>query len=281
MKRFLPILIIIIGFVSCDKINKPYKTEVISLECDTPSFPALNNVLQKYLLEDYTGHTCTNCPRAHAIAAGLKTQMGDTLVLIAIHSGSTARPLTATESCSFDSDFRTAAGNEYTEVFAIPGNPSGMINRTIFGTSRVLASGKWASTLEGITRTPATMGIQIIPEYNNDKACVFVKASLLSDNSKQLRLCVLLTENGIIAPQKDATAGDICNYEHNHMLRASLAPTWGDNLNIAVNGDSQIKGYSVSFNGQPWNKENCHIIAFIYDVDTQEILQVEEVKLVQ
>jgi hypothetical protein len=281
MKKNLLISIILIvamaGIISCDKIEKPYKVETQVVSCDTPAFPALTNVIQKYLLEDYTGHKCPNCPRAQVIASQMKSQMGDTLVLMAIHSGSQARPEEDTGPCSYSTDYRTEVGNEYTNKFKISVYPRGMINRMFFGATQILGDGEWEKNMNSIIRTAPTIGIQIIPEENNGAFCVFVKTTLLSDISDSIRLNVVLIESGMVSPQLDRTV-DSCQYVHNHVLRTGIAPKEGDKLNISLKDDSQIKGYSFKLN-EAWKKENCHIIAFIHNVNTNEILQVEEVKL--
>jgi hypothetical protein len=284
MKKILPVSIIIIiailYIVSCDKISKPYKPVENIVNCDTPSFPALNNVIQKYLLEDYTGHKCQNCPRAQRIAAEIKAQMGDTLILMAIHSGDQAKPEEANGDCSYSTDYRTEVGNKYTEKFNISTYPSGMINRMSFGGKQTFSDSDWKKNLNSVPRIAPAIGIQIIPEYNNTAdACVFVKTTLLSDDSTKMRLSVVLIESGMLSPQKDRTV-DSCQYTHNHVLRTSIASVEGDNLDISRRDDFQIKGYSFKLS-DAWKKENCHIIAFVHDPATNEILQVEEVKLIE
>jgi hypothetical protein len=283
MKKNLSISIIIIiivgiaGVISCDKITKPYKAEQQIVNCDTPAFPALNNVIQKYLLEDYTGHECTYCPRAQRIAARMKTQMGDTLILMAIHTGTQARPKEDDGDCSYSVDYRTAVGDGYAKKFKISSLPSGMINRILFDTKQSFGDAYWETNMASIPRIAPTIGIQIIPEENNGGICVFVKTTLLSDISVPIRLNVLLIESGMVSPQKDGRV-DSCQYVHNHVLRTAIAPVDGDNLDISLKDDFQIKGYSIRLN-EAWKKENCHIIAFIHNANTEEILQVEEIKL--
>lgn len=83
MKKITFIIILLLSILvfntQCDKIEKPYSEK--GNELDTPAFPALQNVIQKYLLEDFTGHLCVNCPQAHAIADEMKTELGDTLIV--------------------------------------------------------------------------------------------------------------------------------------------------------------------------------------------------------
>jgi len=277
LSKYFVIVLIIMGVTSCDKVKKPYMVTKNDMECDTPSFPAVDNFIQKYLLEDYTGQTCNNCPKAHEVIANDLSSMKDTLVVIAIHAGSFARP---DKEGLFTADYRTEAGDAYAKQFNITAYPSGMINRKMFNSSLIVPYGSWKNTLATIPRKPANIGIQIMTELNNDIACIFVKTSLLDNISESLRLCVLLTENNIISPQKNGSKIDT-NYVHNHVLRHSIAPILGDNIELSTKNESVIKGYSIDFKDKVWRKENCHIIAFIYNLDTYEILQVEEVGFVQ
>jgi hypothetical protein len=63
------------------------------------------------------------------------------------------------------------------------------------------------------------------------------------------------------------------------MLRTAITSTWGDVLELSKKDDAAIKAYALLLTGKSWKKENCRIIAYIYDDDTKEILQVEEVEL--
>ena len=291
MKRIIFFLAAAIFVVSCDKIEKPYKIDrEMPVGVDTPSFPPLTDVLQKYLFEDYTGHLCTNCPEGAEILKNLKTVMNDTLVLMAVHAGveNMVRPNPSDQGCSrgYTADYRTTAGNEYAATFNVNANPSGMINRINFAGSPVLkGSTNWVAAMNSVERKAPTMGLQIIPIVRNDTAYIFIKSTLLSAVSSKLRLCAVLVENGIVSPQKNGKAAigsvpNICDYEHNHVLRSSITSTWGDNIELSNPNDTIIKAYGLLLAEKSWRKENCYVIAFIYDEDTKEILQVEEVRLV-
>jgi hypothetical protein len=275
--------VITVSIVSCDKISKPYKTTdegSMKAICDTPSFPALNNVIQKYLLEDFTGHQCPNCPQAQVISADIKAKMKDTLIVMAIHAGYFAEPK-GTGDCSFSADYRTAAGDAYNTAFGISSYPQGMINRTMFGTSQVLERTEWRTTFENLVRTPPSIGMQIetLNAKEDDAVCIFVKTTLLENISDSLRLCVFITEDSIVSPQLKATT-KVCDYVHMHMLRTAVSPIWGDKVSLSAKDDTQIKGYSIQLGDKVRNRANCHVIAFIYaETANREILQVEEVKL--
>ena len=55
-------------FVQCDKIEEPFmEAGDQKVTADTPYFEVKTQFIQKYLLEEFTGHTCLNCPKAHKI----------------------------------------------------------------------------------------------------------------------------------------------------------------------------------------------------------------------
>ncbi|MDY0014672.1 MAG: Omp28-related outer membrane protein [Bacteroidales bacterium] len=291
MKKIILSSLLLIGILvlstRCDKIEKPYKV-TSNNPLDTPAFPVLGNVIQKYLLEDFTGHKCVNCPQAHAIADEMKTDMGDTLIILAIHSGNYARPQTP----PYNADYRTEMGDMITADFNILNYPSGMISRKTFSgdtISSVLSRFNWKLRMASILRQAPNLALQILTSSpSEDSINVFVKTTFLANTNKNLRLYVVLSESGIISAQTNNSSAigptpDIFDYEHKHMLRTSIAPKEG-NI-IATLGtphqanDTLIKGYTLYLIGKPWKLENCSVIAFISDNDTKEILQVEEVEL--
>ncbi len=273
-------LIIALNF-NCDKIEKPYTVTQNTL--DTPDFPALTKPIQKYILEDFTGHLCTNCPQAHLIANEIKEIMGDTLILLAIHSGEQAKPSTN----PYNADYRTDLGDRITDEFGISSYPKGMISRKIFNKERELNRNSWKANANNIEREEPMLGIQIMcTNKTNNSANIFVKTTFLSNINKDLKLFVLLTESGIVSAQKnsDSKIGprpDILDYEHNHILRTHISPIEGNIIATSTSpitkDESIIKGYTLDLKATPWNLDKCTIIAFITDNNTKEILQAEEI----
>jgi hypothetical protein len=109
---------LVIFFSACEKITPPYK-ESKGGGNDT------TGVLKNVLLEDYTGHTCVNCPTAAVIAHDLKNLYGDRLIVMAVHAGYFADP----HPGIFENDYRTQAGNEWNTFFGFQNYPSGLIDR--------------------------------------------------------------------------------------------------------------------------------------------------------
>ncbi|PLX08164.1 MAG: hypothetical protein C0596_07645 [Marinilabiliales bacterium] len=103
-------------------------------------------------------------------------------------------------------------------------------------------------------------------------------------NNRNLSLTVFVLEDHILQWQKDyeAEPEDIEGYEHNHVLRVGMNGPFGesikDNTNNSAVGDILSKSYSVK-KGEDWVIDNCLIVAFVYDTETEEILQAEVLHL--
>ena len=290
MKKISFLLVILafsIGFNSCDKIDEPYLEQSQVAACDTPSFPALSNPIQKVFLEEFTGHTCVNCPQGHKKAADLKDLYGDTLVLMSIHGGSTAEPVAGT---IYTADYRTDAGNELYTSFSVSGNPAGLVNRTSFMGNLVLGVSYWSAAVKAIDRTNPKLAIQLetVDNESANSVCIFAKTTFLQATQKNIKLSLFLIEDSIVSPQKNNLSSigpvpDITDYIHRHMLRASVNPVWGDviaNSSTSMQPNtSLIKGYTFSFVGKSFVKSKCSVTAVAYDVDTKEVIQVEEIHL--
>ncbi len=273
--------------VSCDKIEEPFVKQTGNVDtaaCPVPEFPAVTNILKRVLLEDYTGHTCVNCPRAAVIAHDLKQVHGEQLVLVAVHAGFFAKPL---PSGDFTYDFRTETGTEWDETFGVGdvGNPNGLINRIGFPNNHIVSPAGWGAAVVNALATAPLVDLQMINQYDADerKLCTHIKTRFITDINKNLKLVVILTENKIIKPQKnnDAEVGTtpvIEDYEHNHVLRATINSTWGNSVALegTTNPESVVKSFKYILKDE-FLPENCSVVAFVYDVATKEVLQAVEV----
>ena len=128
---------------------------------------------------------------------------------------------------------------------------------------------------------------------------VNITTEILNNLSGSYSLVVCLTENGIINWQKYITE-NIEDYEHNHVLRSVLIDEELSNNNNYESGQEIEKSINYDLtsleqlnidhsNNNPegpgngnaggWNAENMYIVAYIYDNNTKEIMQVEEAPL--
>lgn len=285
------LVVLVMATIACDKIEEPFLRDgskpVDTSACPVPVFPSPPVPVQKVLLEDYTGHTCVNCPGAAVLAHDLVQQYDGRLILMAIHAGWFAQP----GSAPYDADYRTVAGTAWDDFFGVGllGNPNGMINRAGYSQNHILGPANWAAKVAlEMTRTPV-ITLQLITEYDEAerKLCTHARSTFLQNISEGLNIGFYLVEDSIVSAQKNNDPGvgstpDILDYTHMHMLRDAINGSWGAALTSAdtatTSGHQIITSYPYTI-PQNFNPDHCKVIVFIYRTDTWEIVQVEEVEV--
>lgn len=301
MKKFLIISFVSsILFTSCDFVENPYPETNANLgdtaSCPNPTFPTVTTHIKKILIEDFTGHTCGNCPRAAKELHEIDSMYAGQIVGLGIHVGSFAVPApgyAGSPSTAFTQDYRTDVGDAYDATFGASdfGLPQGMFNRKEFDAtslSHLKFFPGWKPYVAGIVGEPSVVDLQIAVDYDlaTRKICCSVKDSFLTTMSDTLRMVVLLSQDSIVSYQ-DSVGNIKPFYVHRHMLRDAITPSgaWGEPLasGSIPAGTTHIKKFAytipASYKGVVCDEHHCHLIAYIYRVSTKEIIQVEEVKL--
>ena len=272
-------LLMCIYFYSCDIIEEPFITvqDEVSDYCESFSFSTEpnNSPMRKILLEDYTGHTCGNCPRAAEKAYELQEIYGDQLVIISVHAG-----FFSNTSNSYPSDFTSNTGDTWDNLFgnSNAGNPNGMVNRMNYPNGHILQFNEWKQNIQIELLKPVSVDLEIITSYNqsNDLICVDVQTKILSSLEEDLSLTVLIIEDKIISKQTDyqTEEGYVEEYEQNHVLRKGLNSPWGESISQEVNqeGDYLINRYSTE-KDPSWDIENISVVAFVSNSNSYEVLQ--------
>jgi hypothetical protein len=174
--------------------------------------------------------------------------------------------------------------------FNIFGLPKAMINRmsaseNLWGFERT----EWAAQIAKVDRSHITAGIQLNCKVNKTSQEIEARiaVTIIKDIPNPVQICIILQQDGIISGQLDGKE-DIAEYEHNHMLRAGFNGNYG--MPLTENGFvAKETKYSTSFKLSykdflPHGKvpvviENCSVVAYLIDMVTKEVLQVEEVEL--
>lgn len=303
MKKLLFLLFIsTIIFTACDFVGNPYPEVNANLgdttSCPSPTFLPVTSHIKKILIEDFTGHTCGNCPRAAKELHEIDSIYPGKIVGLALHVGGFASPspgYSGSPATAFTADYRTPVGDAYDAAFGASdfGLPQGMFNRKEFDAvtqTHLKFYPNWKTYAASIVTEPSVVDLQIAIDFDaaTRKICCAVKDSFLtlSTISDTLKLVVLLTQDSVIDWQ-DYIGVNMSNYVHRHMLRDAITPSgaWGESLvsGAITAGTTHIKKFAytipAAYKGISCDIDQCHLIAFIYKVSTYEILQVEEVKL--
>lgn len=227
------------------------------------------------LLEEFTGIYCGFCPDGHRIANTLALSQPESTYVIAIHSGSFAKPNL------YDPDFRVEEGEEIdTELGAYKsGYPCGTVNRHVFsGASVILPRNYWIKNAKEIHREDAPVNLWIKSEYDGSSRQLNIKVEgyfTADEQNADQFLNVVWTQSGIQGPQNGGGMGD--EYVHRHMLRDYISPLWGDQLDVPEKGTYFEKEYSYQLpedvKGIPVKAEDIEVIAFV-TAGRREVLNV-------
>ena len=298
MKNIITLFSFILIITSCDVVEGPYLIDDGGI---TPIDTSTNTYVKKVLIEDFTGHTCPNCPAAARELEAIHEEYGGQIIGMALHVSATfARPPTH-EAPKFQYDFRTIWGANWDNFFGISdiGLPKGMVNRVGYPNDYKLGKNEWLAVVITELEKEIDFGINITTAISGGNGAITINTELLNTIDGDYNLVVCLTESNIINWQKDGTE-NIEDYKHNHVLRTVLTDdalstsstyTSGDNIpkSITINL-STLEQYNIDYsantaeagngNAGGWVAENISVIAYIYDNATQEIVQVEEVHLI-
>lgn len=281
MKKILALLIISTIFSSCDKVKNPIRqTGTTCGECNVE--PTDTFITKKaVLIEEFTGVTCNNCPKAAAEAKRLMALYPEQVHLISLHSSDFSVP-----TQEYPADFRTKEGSEIYDWATPLGVPSGLIDRADYGTTDFTKwYNQWANLIDDILTSTPEAAIGIKTEVNADSSsrtvCITPKFKAISDLSdRDLYWVAFIIENDIEAAQKMPDGSHNDDYIHQHVLRTSFNSSFGTQIANFDGAPNSVSCDSRQVVLDPdWNWEECDIVLYVYDHDTYEILQSVEAHL--
>lgn len=303
MKKNLYSIGLVVGFTfaACDYVNDPYPETNANVSdtstCPAPVFPALTSHIKKILIEDFTGHTCGNCPKAAKELHDIDSIYPGKIIGLGLHVGGYAAPTpgyNGSVSTSYLVDYRTTVGELYDATFGASefGLPQGMFNRKDYDAvnkTHLQFYPNWKTYVAGMIAEPSVVDLQISSDYTSAtrKLCTAVRDSFLTTMSGTFKLVVLLTQDSIIDWQ-DYIGVNKSDYVHRHVLRDAITPlgALGEPIETGTleAGTTHIKRFAytipASYKGSVCDVSKCHIIAFVYNTATYEIIQSEEVKVI-
>ena len=301
--RFLTVIFLSSLIISsCDYVENPipessgdidwnlYPFDTTSTPYPWPSFTTNNNTQRNILLEDYTGHTCTNCPAAADIAHQLEVNYPDRLFMASIHA-STDGSFQAVQPPTFNIDFTTQAGNTYvSEMSGFLGNPMGTINRkeTGFLNSVWYFSSDWTNAVSNeISSAPLLSNLQLAYNYYPQTNGLFIHTETeFKDNlTGDYNLIIYLLRDTVIGPEKLNNGTTEYNYKHHAVLSNNINGTWGTSIvsgNVS-SGDVFYNDFSYQLPDpavdSTYNIDNLSLITYLCERNSFEIIQVIKTSL--
>ncbi len=278
--------------ISCDRIENPVVNNESILnwdlypDTDTSTYPwpvwTTNvNTVRHVLLEDYTGHTCVNCPSAAVIAKDIEDANAGKVIVMSVHA-STTGGFQAPEPPELPLDHTTEAGDDYANAMTIAGNPLGTINRKLDGSKYWFLPASWQTEVDDELVKSPDFNIQAQYNYFDETNGLFLHTEVeaLNDVSGNYSLINLLIRDSVVAPQKDQGGAVHHHYDHHSVLTDDLNGIWGTPIisGDIVTGDKLYNHYTYELPDPvadtTYRVNNLSIISFVCDLDTYEVMQV-------
>lgn len=212
------------------------------------------------LIEDFTGQRCIYCPTGTEIINGIVDTYGeDNVIAVGIHSG----PLGFAGN-SKTVGLMTDTGNEYYTRWDKEnkmGQPWVIFNRK---TSPDSHYNNWAAMVGTIISEKANLSVKIANAY--DAATRTLTTTVGADGVNGTvngKLQVWIVEDGVKALQMMPDGKPNKEYIHNHVFRAAVNGTWGEDVTVKE-GETTTKQYSYVL-PEAWVADNIAVVAFVYN----------------
>ena len=209
------------------------------------------------LLEDFTGQKCVNCPKGTEVIEQLQEAYGDRVIAVGIHGG----PLGVLGK----GGLATTIGNEYYDHWKLEYQPVGLVNR-----HGAVNYPDWITKVkEELARESAVKMDLSATLSPTGEIQIYVEAEAI-DATYQGHLQVWVLEDNIVATQYmpsdwtgDWTGNINKNYVHNHVFRAAVNGTWGEDITLTT-GEIHTQNLTQTVSAD-WNAQHLSIVAFVYN----------------
>ena len=235
---------------------------------------------QRALIEKYTGVRCVNCHDADVAINAALSQYGDKLLAVAIHDSC----LAFTRPIGDSPDMRTPDGDTWSKYFGIFNGsyPAALVSRTTTGNAWDIFTPTSGinSRVDNVIGQQAKVAVEASAIHQTDAISITVNLEFMQTVSDDLTVTLFIMEDGIVATQRLHDGTDDENYVHNHVLRDVITDVWGADIDCTGNsGEKRYAVFSYKNFSQNWNLDNCHIVAFISNKSTREIINVAECEI--
>lgn len=265
---FIGVLLLL--FSACEVIPGDERDQVIFTPTDSSA------VKRTSLLIEYSGWKCVNCPTAAEEAHRLKEQYGEQLVVVVMHPESNPntrhnnKPALNYTCPEADSIYIMMGGTNTTPF------PTGNLNLVKDEEKGYFNDyDKWATLVSQAYSTPRPilMNQEVSGIADSKEITVTVDITNVDTKALEATLQVWLTEDSVMGRQDGAPNPK--NYAHNHLMRASISPIWGNKLMIDAHSTEQMI-YQYTLPEKVVNK-NCNIVSLVSL--NGEVVQATETKI--
>ncbi|MFZ9028684.1 MAG: Omp28-related outer membrane protein [Crocinitomicaceae bacterium] len=306
-------------FTSCDRVEQAFPP---AIKLDTllytgatgnlwqdyvnnewPDFDTIANTnpLTNVLVEDFTGHNCSNCPAAADIAHALYEANPTRVFVASIHSSNVGEsPFQAVnEGQGYTVDFMNTQGlwlgnyfGQTVQNSGFFGNPGGTVSRTREQTDLFYGSGFWSTKTNEVLAKPLAVALKAHVNYYDATKAFYLHTEVEvldgSLNTSDLSVTAYLIEDSLVGPQ-NVQSTYTADYIHRDIMRGTLS---GIALGRDLTSGTESNGkYYLDYSyevpdqlapvGQPttYNVSNMHLLIFVHDKVEHVIYQVIKKKI--
>jgi hypothetical protein len=151
----------------------------------------------------------------------------------------------------------TELGDEYYNHWKLEYQPVGLINR-----HGAVNYTNWIAAVKAEVLKDSYVEMSLSAVLQDNQILIEVGEQSLR-GGYQGKVQVWVLEDGITASQKMPDGSTNPAYVHQHVLRAVVNGTWGEDLQVA---EGKAKEQTYKFAVDPsWNKANLSVVAFVYN----------------
>lgn len=239
-----------------EKPEEPKKPE----QPNNPS-PTPEKVKSTVLLVDYTGQYCHNCYTASKVLQSTQRNYNGLVVGVAMHGLESYSPQL----------FHPTAGAYHNHFLPKRGVPNNVFNnrpKASEGLDDMINKADIINTTASCTVNGESVSIKVSTAYRQGQEKQL--------EGKKLNLLFWITEDNVIATQKNSSEVYLNDYRHDDVFRGTLGnDLWGSKYSV---GSAFDKSYSLPQGLK--DKANGHLIILIIDDSTKEVYDVTSLPLI-
>lgn len=256
---------------------------------EVPTFEQNTNTQRNALIEEFTGHLCGHCPRAHEAAADLENTYPNQVFSTAIHAGPDwdgKTVLQATMEEMYTRDFTTTEGKELAAAFYQLGVgfnavPKGTVSRNRVDGNFVLNYSQWEEQVETVLNTELLINLQAKSNYfpSTNGLFLHVESEFLDAMNGDYNMTAYLVQKEIVDWQRDylySPDSDLPSYKHKNVHLGTVSgEIWGKDIasGSIPKGTKTVTNFSLKL-PETAEIDQMHCLIYVYDRETYEILQV-------
>ena len=297
--KWINLIVFLLVLFSCDKVENAYPEPDTELDVtiypgnwndyitnEYPSFVENPNQLQNILLEEYTGHTCNNCPNAAIVAHNIASQHPDRVYVASVHAGPggmTSFQQFSPNDDKFFTNHTNPDGLEYGKYFQngynFFGNPQGTVNRKQVDNKMFDFSGTWSTRVSNLlANTDIKVRLQSVFNYFETTKGGYLHVELEKNTniSTPINIVVYVVMNEDVDWQvmPDNSYKEDYLHKNKHLGSIDNRP-WGKLAfdSGSALGEKIIIDYDYRI-PEDITIDNLHFLIYAYNTETYEIYQV-------